>query len=92
MRLLTMGMPYFSSISPADLHETPRVLDDLGVDALGRAVGVALGAIGERDAHGHGAHVEVLGPDHADGLEDLLFGDEDHQRLLTGRRAARCGA
>ena len=81
-RLLTMGMPYFSSISSATRDQAAGALDDLGVDALGGPARVALGAVVERDAHGDGAHVEVLGPDHADGLEDLLLGDEDHGRLL----------
>jgi hypothetical protein len=67
-------------------------LHDLGVHPLGDLVRIARRAIEQRDAHRDGAHVEVLGPDHADGLEDLLLGDEDHGATPGGAGDARCGA
>jgi hypothetical protein len=67
------------------------VSHDLCTHSLGDLVRVAAGAIGQRDTHGHGAHVEVLGPDHVDGLKDLLSGDEDHG-AAPGAGVARCGA
>ena len=63
-----------------DLDQPAGAAHDLGVDALGGAARLAGGAVVERDAHGDGPDVEVLGPDHAHGLEDLLGGDEDHGR------------
>ena len=63
-----------------DLDQLAGAAHDLGVDALGRAARLAGGAVVEGDAHGDGPDVEVLGPDHAHGLEDLLGGDEDHSR------------
>ena len=92
-RLLTMGMPYFSSISPATVTRRPARCTIL---AWMRSA-VRCGSRSEQSA----SEMPMVTARTsrfsdwimADGLEDLLFGDEDHEGgLLTGGRAARCGA
>ena len=87
-RRLTIGTPYFSWISSGDRAPAGRrARRSCRGRARRPAADVARRAVAERDAHGDGPHVEVLDLDHADGLEDLFVGDEDH-----GGAPARCGA
>jgi hypothetical protein len=70
-----------------DRDEVLRVVDDLRVDLLARALDVRIGAVEQVDAERRRADVERLELDHPDGLEDLLVGEGHRRGSLATRRA-----
>src|SRR5205823_5372402 len=65
----------------SDRDEVLRMVNDLRVDLLARALGVRIGAVEQADAERGGSDVERLELDHAHRFEDLLVG-EGHEAIV----------
>ena len=61
-----------------DVDEAARRARDLVVDALAGAMQIVGGAVAQRDAHGDGADVEVLGLDHPQRRAQLFRFPDGH--------------
>ena len=67
--------PEFLRDVGADAPQPARHPLDLVVDVAAQAVATVADAIEKADADGDGADIELLGPHHGDGFEDLLAGE-----------------
>ena len=76
--LVDDGDAVFGADAVHDGDQIARQTGDLVVDFLARLVRIRVDAVQQADAHCDGAHVEVLGGQHLNGLHNVAAVDDSH--------------